>query len=384
MKHAIFLVPGFLGFKQIGGLYYFHGVREILKELLPQNNVEAEVFRVKTRPTASIRKRAEALMQTIIDEGGLEAENITLIGHSTGGLDARLIATPHVFFKEIKREKAVMDRLKNVITVSTPHYGTPLAQFFTSAQGRNALNILSSMSVSLPGRIVLTGASRLIALVAVIDDYFGQKDTGLDFLVKHLLEEITLNKDAAFWQFLHDISEDAGALFQLTPEVMDLFNAVVMDNESVHYASIINSAPPPSWVYGFQEFKSIYSPISMGLFTVIYALTRRPPKQYPYPKPDENLARRIDQNLGFKHTDRSNDGVVPLLSQIWGDVIHVTLGDHLDVVGQFEAAGGNPKYATWLTSGSKFNEKRFRELWKAVAFAIKKSEEDEQKVKIYR
>ena len=40
--------------------------------------------------------------------------------------------------------------------------------------------------------------------------------------------------------------------------------------------------------------------------------------------------------------------------------------DHLDVIGHYEAAG-----ATFLKSGSKFDDNRFRSLWERVGRALR-------------
>ena len=44
----------------------------------------------------------------------------------------------------------------------------------------------------------------------------------------------------------------------------------------------------------------------------------------------------------------------------------IVLGDHLDVIGHYEAAG-----ATFLKSGSKFDDNRFRSLWERVGRALR-------------
>jgi hypothetical protein len=68
-------------------------------------------------------------------------------------------------------------------------------------------------------------------------------------------------------------------------------------------------------------------------------------------------------------TKTSSDGVVPCQSQAYGKILDVVLGDHLDVVGQFPNAGGDP-HADWLPSGAGFDEARFRHVWSQVAQEI--------------
>jgi triacylglycerol lipase len=57
---------------------------------------------------------------------------------------------------------------------------------------------------------------------------------------------------------------------------------------------------------------------------------------------------------------------VPAWSQtLDGRAAGIVLGDHLDVIGHSEAAG-----ATFLRSGSHFDEARFRELWDQIGRAL--------------
>jgi hypothetical protein len=58
--------------------------------------------------------------------------------------------------------------------------------------------------------------------------------------------------------------------------------------------------------------------------------------------------------------------MVPTLSQLWGELIHVAQADHLDLVGQFDGAG-DPAYTGWLSSGSPFGQAEFEQLWSSVA-----------------
>ena len=62
-----------------------------------------------------------------------------------------------------------------------------------------------------------------------------------------------------------------------------------------------------------------------------------------------------------------NDGMSPTLSQVWGEVVHATDADHLDVMGQYGDYGRTGIHADWLPSGSGFDRGRFTALWRAVA-----------------
>jgi hypothetical protein len=58
---------------------------------------------------------------------------------------------------------------------------------------------------------------------------------------------------------------------------------------------------------------------------------------------------------------------VPTLSQVHGDLVHATCGDHLDVIGHFGDASTTPPHVDWLVTGSGFDRARFEATWTAVA-----------------
>ena len=95
-KRLVFLVPGFFGFTSIGALSYFEDVEQALSRGLRRRRVDARIVRCETQPTASIPRRTEALRKQVIASGGLRASELHFIGHSTGGLDVRMLLTPDV------------------------------------------------------------------------------------------------------------------------------------------------------------------------------------------------------------------------------------------------------------------------------------------------
>ena len=55
--------------------------------------------------------------------------------------------------------------------------------------------------------------------------------------------------------------------------------------------------------------------------------------------------------------------VVPTLSQVWGDVIDAAQGDHLDVIGHFDAPFHSPPHRDWIATNSGFGRPDFERLW---------------------
>src|SRR5690349_10655719 len=102
------LLHGFLGFVGWGPLAYFRGV----KAALASEGITVLTPRVPA--AGSVEERAVAVARFLEQAAG---EAFVLIGHSMGGLDARFVAShldPH-------------HRIKSVVTVATPHLGSPVA-----------------------------------------------------------------------------------------------------------------------------------------------------------------------------------------------------------------------------------------------------------------
>lgn len=367
MSTQVYLVPGFFGFASLGSLNYFRRVNEALSGSLRRRGIDAEIVEVSTKPTSSIRRRALALLEEVRQAGGLEQDHLHFVGHSTGGLDVRLLLTPRVTLDVDVDEQAVAERTRCAVTLGTPHFGTPLANFFTGFQGRNLLYLLTALAASGPGRIGVWGISRALTWIARFDDLVGQRDTLLDSIADRVLEGLTYDKQHALYEFLRSVASDQGAMVQLTPEATDLFNAAVADCDHVDYVSFLTAAPRPRVR---RVGPDVYALATAIVFALAYAVTRREHRHYPYPPQSEDLCRELSDQLGFLVDPNTNDGIVPTLSQVWGRIGGVALGDHLDVVGQFPHVVEGKKYPGWLSSGASFDDERFAKLWDDIAGVI--------------
>ena len=133
------LVPGFFGFSAFGELAYFNGVREALVEGFRRRGAEATVSYVTTLPTASIRVRAAKVLDTLANLAAETRGPIHVIGHSTGGLDARLAIAPTASLPTDAGAHFDYERVKTLVSVCAPHFGTPLATFFSCTLGKPLL-----------------------------------------------------------------------------------------------------------------------------------------------------------------------------------------------------------------------------------------------------
>ena len=179
-RYPVVLHHGLLGFDQILFIDYFYKIRATLE-------ADGHTVRATHVPTVqSIEVRSEHLgrqIDAILAE--TEASKVNIIAHSLGGLDAR-----HVI--------SVMgygDRVASVITLGTPHRGTPVADL--------AFSVLSA-----DGRRLLTALERL---------FLGNKKADASHKAM-----VGVNLKAALWSLSeeHTRSPDFAAAHQDDPRVV--------------------------------------------------------------------------------------------------------------------------------------------------------------------
>jgi triacylglycerol lipase len=382
MLHRIYLSPGMFGFGRLASYDYFVHLQRALGEHLHRGGHDAEIHVVHAAPTASIRRRALELTETVTSTcGAAESGPIHLIGHSTGGLDARLVASPSVTLGVPAEKLSWRSRLASVTTMNTPHFGTPLASFFATRSGERMLRAVSALTV-----VALSIGSKPLSLVGALAAMFGHVDraVGLDLkLVDHTTEALVRTigevRGRDLRDYLDAIEEDNGAMVQLMPEAMDLFIAGVEDRPGVVYQSSATMAPPPSPKRFVQSLRGPWSAASSLLFEFLHQITARSDPRYPCGASDcgKENEKALVTGLGCVPDFRANDGAVPIRSQIWGTLVFAGYGDHLDVLGHYggqeprrAAADGADKHVDWLCSGSHFDYQRFDTMVAAIVPAL--------------
>ncbi|MBM4396115.1 MAG: hypothetical protein FJ087_10530 [Deltaproteobacteria bacterium] len=364
----VFLVPGFFGFTSIRKVTYFHGVKRTLEAALARRGIEAEVIPCPTRPTGSIRRRAERLLEGVIANVAGDQGDIHFVGHSTGGIDVRVLLSPGMRIEPSDMAAAVVSRTRSAILVASPNRGSPLAAAFLTIQGKQLLKVLAALATSTEGRHAIWLGATGLGFVARIDDALRRDEGWLDRAADALLRRITAEKDDPLWRFLHEVSIDQGAVAQLLPETMDLVDAALPDRRGVAYGCVVTAAPRPPWAFRLRELASVEGVILASLFMAIHNISARENEAYPYPRPP-NVLPVLRARLGMDVDGSTNDGIVPTLSQVHGRILDAVVADHLDVVGQFRLEGGNP-FSDWLPSGSRFDAARFEAVWDRIAGEI--------------
>lgn len=110
------LLHGFLGFSHRGPIEYFRGVKKVLR----QSHIRPLIPEVP--PAGMIAERAETLARQLFRN---DAPSFALVAHSMGGLDARHLIT------HLDPDR----RVKSLLTIATPHRGTPLATWCLESRG---------------------------------------------------------------------------------------------------------------------------------------------------------------------------------------------------------------------------------------------------------
>lgn len=243
--YPIVLAHGFFGFEQFAGLdfaTYFYQVREHLAD-----HGELQVFTPAVDPFNSSAHRgaqlAERVQQILAQTGHAK---VNLIGHSQGGLDARVVAHDHP------------DLVASVVTLQTPHFGTPVSDI--------AMEILDDPNL---------------------------QDV-LDWIVQAI--------GAPLYDEVGQLTSISAAIAQFSAPEVQAFNTKYVDQPGIWYASIvgrsdhhqggtacITNAPP-----FIAAFEGVTDPID-PLFAVTEALIDG---GWNDPYPNDGLVRVVDGKWG--------------------------------------------------------------------------------------
>jgi triacylglycerol lipase len=363
--HHVVLVPGFFGFANLGDFAYFGHVRDLLGDVGPALGIDGEIRVAMTEPSSALPRRAALLAEAItrlLDEHG---GSVSIVGHSTGALDARLLLAPGTSLPTQVDLERCASHVRAVVAVAAPHHGTPLAHHFGSLLGNQLLRLLSLATVVTlrTGRLPMGVALRMSRLLRNPES----KPAGVvDQLFLQLLADISGKRRRAIEAFFSSVWNDQGLISQLTPANMKVFNAATTDRPGVRYGAVVTRARPPGLRSLARAGVSGYAQATHALFVVLYRLARGKRRDPPRSISPEHrtLLRRA---YGRVPDHKANDGIVPTLSQLWGDLIAAVWADHHDVLGHFDRPRHLPPHFDWMASGTGFDREHFETVWKAAA-----------------
>jgi triacylglycerol lipase len=377
VRHHVYLSPGMFGFGRLGSYQYFaHIERELVARFAAAGH-ELVPHVIEDLPTASIRRRAARLAAIVSETSGTDP--IHLLGHSTGGLDARLAASPAT--RTIPADVlGWLPRLRSLTTMNTPHYGSPLASFFVTSKGQHVLAALSVLTFA-----GLTLGAQPLAAASVILGFLRAGERlpfriqALDRSVSSVVGLVDDVRSPEVRTFLAAIEDDQGAMLQISPESMDLVVAGFEDRPGVVYQSTVSMSPSPKPRRWLDTVGHPWRAVSLSLFFALHRITANHDDRYPCAAmrgtapwagdANEAMLARIAQPA----TLDANDGVVPVRSQPWGTVVWAGLGDHLDVLGHYldrrdsDTVKPELRHRDWLTSGSDFGDAELAALVDAIA-----------------
>jgi triacylglycerol lipase len=370
------LVPGFFGFVNFGRLVYFAHVRELLEREFRARGADVQVHRARTHPVASLRQRARDLynvIATLPDDGPVH-----IVGHSTGGLDARLLASPGVDLGIPRADvERVASRIRTVTSVCTPHQGSPLVTHFVGIIGEPLLRTLSIMTAMflryghVPAHLALRFARVLVGEQLL-------PNTPVHLVLETLEREAevalregcrTMEDEISIADFMTEIRAEPHLIPQLMPQALDLFNASVRDREGVRYSCVVARCPAPGLRTQFQVPGGIYEHATHLFYQWLYLRTA--PLAVEFQVDLDHGQREIMRAAWGEVASRiDNDGMVPTVSQVHGTIVHAATADHLDVIGHLYEPGHQPPHHDWIASNSGFGRSRFEALWRDVAKMI--------------
>jgi hypothetical protein len=378
MRHHVYFSPGMFGFGKLGSYTYFTHVQRELTARFAAAGHELCGHVIEDLPTASIRRRSTRLAE-VIQRTATGTDPIHLLGHSTGGLDARLVASPST--TSIPADTlGWLPRLRTITTMNTPHYGTPLASFFATSNGQRVLAALSMLTIA-----GLTLGATPMRATSVLLGFLQRGDLAIPFkllmLDRAVASVVAMVDDAGkpeVRSFLAAIEEDQGSMLQLSPESMDLVVAGFEDRSGVRYQATASMSPAPTPQRWVQMVGHPLRALSLSIFYALHRVTANTDERYPCHPHDAGLTGmradhevQVAEAFGRLPVVADNDGVVPFRSQLWGTLVWAGLGDHLDVLGHYRGARDDGpsegRHHDWLTSGSEFSDRQFGTLMDAVA-----------------
>ena len=360
----VFLIPGFFGFSTIGKMRYFAHVHRELGAALARRGVEATLHDVATLPTASLQRRAARLAE-VATEIAEPSDELHLVGHSTGGLDARMLVSPDGGVAEPAGWAELAPRVRSVVSVASPHEGAPIASFFATVQGERWLRLLSILTLHVVrlGEVGTAPIGVLLGAVSRAGSISGVDQGLLDDVWKDVLRDFDEGRRDELRGFFQEVWRDRALLGQLTPEGLRRVSDALTPRTGVRYGSVALRARPPG------EAAGVILPVlrpSNQLYRLLHGLAGWSGSEAP-PRPDPADLTRMSRSLGRAPTARDNDAIVPTLSQLHGELIAAAVGDHLDVLGYFRGPLHRPPHVDWLRTKSDFGRREFAAVWDGVA-----------------
>jgi triacylglycerol lipase len=412
----VVLIPGFAGFDALGQLEYYAGITPIFRDFSRGLHV---LHYFDNFPTAAVVTRAARLLKYLakrIARGSIaKHDEIVLIGHSTGGLDIRRLLCPQkdehpiIVDGEIKVDaEEIRQRVRRVVFLSVPHWGTNIADFVQRQRlWRKAL--IDELRAAVAGsqypfvepiESLIAGSTAAVTGAGVFRAVQDALDEADEHLGKTGPERTADAQEAAseLALYLRHMASDFHAIDDLTsrpprfdePKSPAHFDEKDRERErsrlkKVEFQSYVtigrrlfhlepDKPAPPLELTNPWTYPSIWDGGSLSRNSdIIYRLCYRACAGGPFDPPDslKEKGKRLRPRDPIQIWD--NDGIVNTLSMLWPDGENVLVpADHMDIVGHYENVrddpGGGRRFRAYdlLKSRSGFDKKTFNNLWHEI------------------
>ncbi len=382
-EHAVFLVPGLLGFERFASFSYFAdrviaALRAGLEHAL---DAPVPVVAVPISPTATLRERQRKLVRTLADrlhtlEHGGGPLQLHLVGHSTGGVDANLITCAQPIgggrWSDVDpRAPELLARIRSVTSIASPHQGACIASDpVARVIGRHDLR-------GLPGFAKLFGELILSALS--------------DFESEEVVFS-ALRESMKTYGFMRDVVSTWPLLADLQPSFSPTQHELLPNVIRRSFVTVAGQAVPGAGTRGADMFFRDLSQRATGWDTgvaeegpLVRASVARLTEALAADEVEHLLIKADGTELPALLDAGHNDGVVNSARQLIDpsdpdELAGIVVGDHFDVVGYYDRAfwvtdangRDQPRHVLsgLLHSGSAFRDTEFFELYERVARVI--------------
>lgn len=431
----VVLIPGFAGFDALGQLEYYAGVTPLFLKWQKSHpdRAPAVLHYFDNFPTAAVVTRSELLRSYIVKRiarGEFSTQDrIALVGHSTGGLDIRLLlwhlaqmSKPILTDGGRVKDRAVevdpreiLERVDRVVFVSVPQWGTNIADWVRTYGAERKLVVAGLRAAVEASQVPLVDtAQHLINSAAA-----ALADTNLIFAVQDALREAEADKRrgplgtakaqeaaALLSLWLRHMATDFRAIDDLSA-VEPSNNSVDWEQSPAHFdlkqrneeqrvwrkhsiktqsfATIGNNpfsfgeGPVPRWdllkPWTYPEFNKDKkgSAGTDASYRICYRACVGGP--FKSPPDSEGLELKVLRSQKARKIAVSdNDGIVNTASMLWPNLEETVLveGDHMDIVGHYErvraANGSGREFQAYdlLKSNSGFTSTTFDNVWSSI------------------
>jgi pimeloyl-ACP methyl ester carboxylesterase len=373
--HRVVLIPGFLGFNKLGDHAYFaQTVGKALANALAKADAgrAIEVDAVETVPAGSLEARQQKLIEQLRDiRAAHPGALLHLVGHSTGGLDAELLArTARPGEQRAADVDEIRRAIRSVVAIAAPLAGTslalsPLARLFAIKSAHDLVQApLSALLLRWPSALIgaISGVIPLLlqdgAAEDLVSNALHSRGVGSSYFLSLLLTRALIDDlmPANVAKIMDQTMED--------PALPDIHRA--------RFVTIARAEPRPTpagYLFAFLYDSTKRAARSdRGVTAVKQAFEARKPSipvigAHPLPPLEIGASDAVVDTL--RQVAQGSDAIVALEVN---RVVAFVVADHIDVVGYYPGKDGRPN--GFLGSGSDFRDPEFALLYAAVAGEI--------------